>query len=136
MIEALASDRSDKSFDVGVRPGRARRRQDFLDADGLHVIERMITIAEEIAGLWNARGGTVVRDNRVPLSDKAMPSIIVLKKVGRRVEEHYKATFAYAPQLLDAIARRCTEVDTGARNIDHILTRTFLPEMPAEFSDA
>ena len=70
-----------------------------------------------------------------PLSDEVMRKIIVLKlgKVGRRVEEHYKATFSYAPQLVDTIARRCTEVDTGARNIDHILTRTLLPEMSAEF---
>ena len=49
VIEALASDRSDESFDVGVLPGGARRRQDFLDADRFHVIECMITIAEEIA---------------------------------------------------------------------------------------
>jgi type VI secretion system protein VasG len=70
-----------------------------------------------------------------PLSDEVMRSIIVLKlgKVGRRIEEHYKATFSYAPDLVDTIARRCTEVDTGARNIDHILTRTLLPEMSAEF---
>ncbi len=70
-----------------------------------------------------------------PLSDEVMRSIIVLKlgKVGRRIEEHYKAAFSYAPQLVDTIARRCTEVDTGARNIDHILTKTLLPQMSAEF---
>jgi hypothetical protein len=49
VIEALAPDRSDESFDVGVLPGGARRRQDFLNADGIHVIERMITIADEIS---------------------------------------------------------------------------------------
>jgi type VI secretion system protein VasG len=70
-----------------------------------------------------------------PLSDEVMRKIITLKlgKVGRRVEEHYKATFSYAPEVIDTIARRCTEVDTGARNVDHILTRTLLPEMSAEF---
>ena len=31
------------------------------------------------------------------------------------------------------IADRCTEVETGARNVDHILTRTLLPEMSAAF---
>jgi type VI secretion system protein VasG len=64
-----------------------------------------------------------------------MRKVIVLKlaKVERRVEEHYKATFAYGPEVVDTIARRCTEVDTGARNVDHILTRTLLPEMSAEF---
>ncbi|MGE0758662.1 MAG: type VI secretion system ATPase TssH [Pirellulaceae bacterium] len=70
-----------------------------------------------------------------PLSDEVMRKIIQLKlgKVGRRVQEHYKAAFSYTPQLVDAIASRCTEVDTGARNVDHILTRTLLPQMAAEF---
>jgi type VI secretion system protein VasG len=70
-----------------------------------------------------------------PLSDAVMRQIVALKlrKVGRRVEEHYKATFSYAPELIDTIARRCTEVDTGARNIDHILTGTLLPQLSAEF---
>jgi len=70
-----------------------------------------------------------------PLSDDVMRRIIGLKlaKIGRRVEEHYKATFECAPEVVDTIARRCTEVDTGARNVDHILTRTLLPEMSAEF---
>jgi len=70
-----------------------------------------------------------------PLSDDVMRQIIGLKlaKIGRRVEENYKATFVCAPEVLETIARRCTEVDTGARNIDHILTKTLLPEMSAEF---
>jgi type VI secretion system protein VasG len=70
-----------------------------------------------------------------PLSDAVMRKIIALKlgKIGQRVQEHYRATFTYAPELVDTIARRCAEVDTGARNIDHILTRTLLPQMSAEF---
>ncbi len=70
-----------------------------------------------------------------PLSDDVMKKIIELKlgKVARRVRDHYKARFHYTPELVDTIARRCTEVDTGARNVDHILTRTLLPEMSAEF---
>ena len=70
-----------------------------------------------------------------PLSDEVMRKIITLKlgKIGQRVQEHYRATFTYAPELVDTIARRCAEVDTGARNIDHILTRTLLPQMSAEF---
>jgi type VI secretion system protein VasG len=70
-----------------------------------------------------------------PLSDDVMKKIIMLKlgKVSRRVQEHYRAQFTYTPELLEAIAKRCTEVDTGARNVDHILTRTLLPELSAEF---
>ena len=47
VIEALAPDRSDESFDVGVLPRGARRRQDFLNAHGMHMLECMITIAKE-----------------------------------------------------------------------------------------
>jgi type VI secretion system protein VasG len=70
-----------------------------------------------------------------PLSDDVMRRIIDLKlgKVAKRIQDHYHAKFAYTPDLVDTIAQRCTEVDTGARNVDHILTRTLLPEMSAEF---
>jgi type VI secretion system protein VasG len=70
-----------------------------------------------------------------PLSDDVMRTIIELKlrKIADRIADHYGAEFAYSPDLVSAIAGRCTEVDTGARNVDHILTRTLLPEMSAEF---
>lgn len=70
-----------------------------------------------------------------PLADDVMKRIIELKlgKVRQRVREHYKAVFSYSPELVETIAQRCTEVDTGARNVDHILTRTLLPELSAEF---
>jgi len=70
-----------------------------------------------------------------PLTDEVMRKIIHLKldKIGRRVKEQYRAGFEYTPELVEAIAARCTEVDTGARNVDHILTKTLLPEMSSEF---
>ena len=33
---------------------------------------------------------------------------------------------------MDEVARRCTEVESGARNVDNILTNTMLPEMPRQ----
>ncbi len=42
-------------------------------------------------------------------------------------------SFTYEPEVVASIAQRCTEVSSGARNVDHILTRTLLPEMSAEF---
>jgi type VI secretion system protein VasG len=70
-----------------------------------------------------------------PLAEDVMRRIIHLKlgKVGNRVREHYKADFGFTPELVDAIVQRCTEVDTGARNVDHILTKTLLPQMAGEF---
>ncbi|MCL4117302.1 UNVERIFIED_CONTAM: hypothetical protein GTU68_002446 [Idotea baltica] len=69
-----------------------------------------------------------------PLSDEVMKMITRLKlnKVGRRINSHYRASFNFTDELVDAIAARCTEVDTGARNVDHILSKTLLPELSAE----
>ena len=41
--------------------------------------------------------------------------------------------FTYDDDLVDSIAGRCKEVESGARNVDHILTGTLLPEMSQEF---
>jgi type VI secretion system protein VasG len=70
-----------------------------------------------------------------PLSDSVMKKIIELKlgHVRRRIYDNYQAEFGYAPELVNTIAARCTEVETGARNIDHIINRTLLPELSAEF---
>ncbi len=69
-----------------------------------------------------------------PLTEPVIRSIIGLKlgKVGKRLKENYNATFTYADELVQLIADRCKEVDTGARNIDHILTRSLLPDLSAE----
>jgi type VI secretion system protein VasG len=70
-----------------------------------------------------------------PLTDNVMRSIIELQlgRIRRRVKENHRAEFQYDPELVAGIAGRCTEVESGARNVDHILTRTLLPEMSAEF---
>jgi type VI secretion system protein VasG len=70
-----------------------------------------------------------------PLDDDVMQKIVRLKlnKIARRVQENYHAEFRYSDGLVSEVTQRCTEVDTGARNVDHILTQTLLPEMSAEF---
>jgi type VI secretion system protein VasG len=66
-----------------------------------------------------------------PLSDEALRGIITLKleRIGRRLEENHKVRLICEGTVLDQIARRCTEVESGARNVDHILTHTLLPEV-------
>lgn len=66
-----------------------------------------------------------------PLPDYVIRKIIGLKlgKIGKRVEENYNARFSYEEDLVQLIADRCKEVDTGARNIDHILTKSLLPDL-------
>jgi type VI secretion system protein VasG len=70
-----------------------------------------------------------------PLSDEVMKKIIVLQlgRIERRVRENYKAKLTYDPALIETIAGRCKEVESGARNVDHILTRSLLPEMSEYF---
>lgn len=70
-----------------------------------------------------------------PLDDNVMRKIIHLKlgKVVRRVEDNYRARLTYSDSMVESVLSRCQEVDTGARNVDHILTRTLLPELSAEF---
>ena len=70
-----------------------------------------------------------------PLSDDIMRQIAVLKlgKVAGRVKEHYDAELSWSDGVLDHIVSRCTEVDSGARNVDRILTGSLLPQMSAEF---
>ena len=66
-----------------------------------------------------------------PISDTNMRLIVKLKldRIARRMKENRDVDFVFGDELIEAVASRCTEVDSGARNIDHILTNTLLPEM-------
>jgi len=66
-----------------------------------------------------------------PLNDNVLASIIELKleHIQSRIQANHKATFSFADSLVDAILARCTEVDSGARNVDNIINGTLLPEI-------
>jgi len=66
-----------------------------------------------------------------PIQDEAMKKIIILKlaKIQRRLHETHKLALTYDPKLIDEVAKRCTEVESGARNVDNILTNTLLPDI-------
>jgi type VI secretion system protein VasG len=66
-----------------------------------------------------------------PIRDEALKRIIVLKlnKVKRRIQETHRVDLQYDDSLIEEVARRCTEVESGARNVDNILTNTLLPEV-------
>ncbi|MGL4423811.1 MAG: AAA family ATPase, partial [Gemmataceae bacterium] len=55
-----------------------------------------------------------------------------LKQIGDRLKLNHKAKFEYAPEVVETVAARCKDVDSGARNADHILTGTLLPKMSEE----
>jgi type VI secretion system protein VasG len=64
-----------------------------------------------------------------PLSEPVLKKIIELQlaKIGDRLKSNHKAAFDYDPAVVDVVAARCTEVESGARNVDHILSGTVLP---------
>ena len=66
-----------------------------------------------------------------PVRDDAMKQIIRLKlgKIQKRLLETHKVALVYDDVLLNEIAGRCTEVESGARNVDNILSNTMLPEL-------
>ncbi len=70
-----------------------------------------------------------------PLSDEIMGQIATLQlgRIATRIRENYGADFRYTQKVIDHIVSRCTEVQSGARNVDRILTGTMLPELSTEF---
>ena len=66
-----------------------------------------------------------------PVRDENLKKIVVLKlnKIVRRMAENQKIDLVYDDALVNAVAARCTEVESGARNVDNILTNTLLPDI-------
>ena len=64
-----------------------------------------------------------------PLSDAVLAEIIALKlaHIGARIARNHQAQFSHDAGLVDAVLARCTEVDSGARNVDQILNGSLLP---------
>ena len=67
----------------------------------------------------------------LPVRDEALKRIIRLKlgKIQRRLDEKHRIELTYDDAVMDEIASRCTEVESGARNVDNILTNTLLPDI-------
>ncbi|WP_413706324.1 type VI secretion system ATPase TssH [Ralstonia sp. Ralssp110] len=66
-----------------------------------------------------------------PISDDVLAEIITLKlgRIRDRVAINHKATFQWDSALVESVLARCTEVDAGARAVDHILNGTLLPQI-------
>ena len=75
--------------------------------------------------------GRLVTIPYYPLNDEMISAIskIQLGRIEKRVAEHHGVPFTYDDAVIDVIAARCTDVDSGGRMIDAILTNTVLPEI-------
>jgi len=72
-----------------------------------------------------------------PLSDEIIRRIVALQldRIGRRVGDTYSARFSWDAELVDMVAARCRESESGARNVEQILARGLLSELSAHCLD-
>ena len=68
------------------------------------------------------------------ISKDAMADIVKLKlnALGKRIQTSQHIRFEYDEHVVGQIVQRCTEVETGARNIDYIISRTLLPQISTQ----
>jgi type VI secretion system protein VasG len=66
-----------------------------------------------------------------PVRDEVLKQIIQLKlnRITQRLADQHQLRLVYENDLIEEIANRCTEVESGARNVDNILTNTLLPDV-------
>lgn len=66
-----------------------------------------------------------------PLHDDLLIRIIQHKlgKITARLEQQYQTRVEYSDDLIELLLSRCTEVDSGARNVDNILNSSVLPAL-------
>ena len=112
LMQMCSSDKprpSDSDLQAAIRPA-------LLDVFPAALLGRMVTIPY------------------YPLSDEMLGSIVRLQlgRIGSRVREQYGIPFTYDQSVVDLVIARCTEVESGGRMIDAVVTNSLLPQMSRE----
>jgi type VI secretion system protein VasG len=70
-----------------------------------------------------------------PITDTVLKLIIRLQlgRIKKRLAENQRIPFTYDDPVVELIASRCTEVESGARMVDAILTHSLLPQISQEY---
>lgn len=78
--------------------------------------------------------GRMVSVPYYPLGEEQLSTIVDLKlrRVQKRFEQNHNAALTYSDAVRDQITQRCQTVESGARNIDYILTHTLLPALSTQ----
>jgi len=79
--------------------------------------------------------GRLVTIPYFPLSDEMLKAIIKLQlgRIEKRIKENHRIPFTYDEEVVQLIVNRCSELESGARVVDAILTNTVLPTISQEF---
>ena len=99
-------------------------------------LRRQVKLREPLLKVFPAALlGRIVTIPYYPLSDDMIANIVRLQlgRIARRVERNHKIPFTYDDAVVDTIRKRCTELESGGRMIDAILTNTMLPHISREF---
>ncbi len=66
-----------------------------------------------------------------PVHGQVMTELTELKleRVAHRLQHEHRIELSYDEQVLQQISSRCLEVETGARNIDHIINHNIIPQI-------
>jgi len=70
-----------------------------------------------------------------PLSNEVLSQIVTLKltRIKNRIQTNHKATFTWDQPAIDTIMSRATEIESGGRMIDTILSNSILPQISREY---
>ena len=79
--------------------------------------------------------GRLVTIPYYPLSDEMLGDIVrlQLRRIAKRMLDNHKIPFSYDDEVVKLIVSRCTELESGGRMVDAILTNTVLPAISQEF---
>jgi len=128
MTSNLATDKI-TNMTVAAREEEPTRR---LDEDNVFMREMMETIKPALVAHFKpALLARMTMVPYLPISMEALGEITRLKldAVITRLRNNQRVEGTYTDEMVKHIADQCTQVDTGARNIDHILRATLLPQM-------
>ncbi|MBT7304216.1 MAG: type VI secretion system ATPase TssH, partial [Victivallales bacterium] len=70
-----------------------------------------------------------------PITDEMLDLItrLNLSKIAKRLAKRRDIEFTYGEEVIDLVKSRCTEVESGARAVDAILTHSLLPTISKEY---
>ena len=79
--------------------------------------------------------GRLVTIPYYPISDEMLRAIIKLQlnRIEKRIKANHRIPFGYDDTVVQLIADRCNELESGARVVDSILTNTVLPTISQQF---
>ncbi|HVG57806.1 MAG TPA: AAA family ATPase, partial [Hyalangium sp.] len=70
----------------------------------------------------------------VPIQREILKDIASMKlnSLAGRLHASHRIKTEFAPEVIEEFARRCTDMDAGARNVDHVLRASLMPQLSRE----